>query len=145
MRVLLSAFACRPGQGSEPGTGWHWAGALADLGHEVPVLTTSRHREELLENCPPGVTFRFVDMPGSRIPYRVSRQLYGYDGYGRWQSAAVKALEAEARDQKYDIAHHVTYGGLHLGSKLWQLPIPLVYGPVGGGQTAPASYKHYLG
>ena len=43
------------------------------------------------------------------------------------------------------MAHHVTYGGLHLGSMLWRLPIPLVYGPVGGGQTAPAEYWRYFG
>ena len=32
-----------------------------------------------------------------------------------------------------------------MGSMLWRLPIPLVYGPVGGGQTAPANYWRYFG
>ena len=32
-----------------------------------------------------------------------------------------------------------------MGSMLWRLPIPLLYGPVGGGQTAPASYWRYFG
>lgn len=142
MRVLLSAFACCPGKGSEPGTGWHWAEALAELGHEVTVLTTSRNRKEILVRCPQGVHFRFIDMPTSRIP-RVSKILWTYDIYGRWQDAALRLVEAEA--QQYDVVHHVTYGGLHLGSPLWRLPIPLVYGPIGGGQTAPASYWRYFG
>lgn len=142
MRILLSAFACRPSRGSEPGTGWHWAETLADLGHEVTVLTISNNREEILARCPQGVDFRFIDIPNSRIPH-FSEHLLAYDIYGRWQYAALREVEAQA--QQYDVAHHVTYGGLHLGSMLWRLPIPLVYGPVGGGQTAPASYWRYFG
>jgi glycosyltransferase involved in cell wall biosynthesis len=142
MRVLLSAFACHPRYGSEPGTGWHWTVALSDLGHEITVLTWSEHREELLAKCPKGVAFRFIDIPKSPVPQSVEL-LWAYDAYGRWQDAAAREVEAQARD--YDVAHHVTYGGLHLGSMLWRLPIPLLYGPVGGGQTAPASYWRYFG
>jgi len=140
MRVLLSAFACHPGRGSEPGTGWHWAEALADLGHKVTVLTISLHREEILARCPRGVDFRFTDIPKPRIPHS-PELLLKYDTIGHWQDAALKGVEA----QQYDVAHHVTYGGLHMGSMLWRLPIPFVYGPVGGGQTAPASYWRYFG
>jgi glycosyltransferase involved in cell wall biosynthesis len=142
MKILLSAFACHPRHGSEPGTGWHWTAALSDLGHEVTVLTWSKHRDELLAKCPPGVSFRFIDIPKSPVP-RSAELLWAYDAYGRWQDAAAREVEAQARD--YDVAHHVTYGGLHLGSMLWRLPIPLLYGPVGGGQTAPASYWRYFG
>ena len=42
MKILLSAFACHPRHGSEPGTGWHWTAALSDLGHEVTVLNLVR-------------------------------------------------------------------------------------------------------
>jgi glycosyltransferase involved in cell wall biosynthesis len=142
MRVLLSAFACRPGHGSEPGTGWHWAGALSDLGHEVTVLTVPDHKEEILARCPPGVSFRFIGMPRSPVP-RSAGLFWAYDAYGRWQGAAAREVQAQARH--YDVAHHVTYGGLHMGSMLWRLPVPLVYGPVGGGQTAPGSYWRYFG
>jgi len=37
MRVLLSAFACAPGEGSEPGVGWEWSQRIAQR-HEVWVL-----------------------------------------------------------------------------------------------------------
>jgi len=145
MRVLLSAFACHPSHGSEPGTGWHWVEALAGLGHEVTVVTTARYRDEILPRCPPGVDFRFVDLPPQPTgewPDFV-RLLHAYGAYGRWQYRAFRQIEVEA--QQYDVAHHVTYGGLHMGSELWRLPIPLLYGPVGGGQTAPASYWRYFG
>ncbi len=45
----------------------------------------------------------------------------------------------------FDVMHHVSWGSLHLGSKLWRLPVPLVYGPIGGGQTAPSQYRRYFG
>ena len=38
-RILLSAYACEPGKGSEPAVGWMWATELAGLGHEVWVIT----------------------------------------------------------------------------------------------------------
>ena len=142
MRVLLSAFACCPGKGSEPATGWQWAGALADLGHEVTVLTWSAQREEIIASCPQGVDFHFIDIPTSPLPSG-TKHLWAYDAYGRWQDAALRVVKTLA--QEYDVAHHVTYGGLHMGSTLWRLPIPLLYGPIGGGQTAPANYWRYFG
>ena len=44
-RILLSAFACGPGHGSEPGVGWGCALAMAARA-EVHVLTTVEHRAD---------------------------------------------------------------------------------------------------
>ena len=142
MKILLSAFQCSPGRGSEPGNGWHWATALADIGHEVTVLTQPCFREPIQAANPQGIDFQFIDAPESSLR-RLSPTLGRYDRYRNWQDAALRHIQAEPR--RYDVAHHVTWGSLHLGSKLWQLPIPLVYGPIGGGQTAPASYWRYFG
>jgi hypothetical protein len=38
MRVLLFAYTCEPGNGSEPGTGWVWSRMLARMG-EVWAIT----------------------------------------------------------------------------------------------------------
>jgi len=43
MRVLISAYACEPDKGSEPGVGWNWALAAAEK-HEVWVLTRSNNQ-----------------------------------------------------------------------------------------------------
>ena len=43
-RVLLSAFECAPGVGSETEVGWRWAIEIGRLGHEVVVLTWTRDR-----------------------------------------------------------------------------------------------------
>lgn len=141
MKVLLSALACCPGKGSEPNTGWQWANALTELGHEVTVLTMSSFREPIFATNPKDIDFRFVDIPSS--PLRFSQRLWTVHVYARWQDAALK--DVEVARQNYDVVHHVTWASLHLGSQLWRLPAPLVYGPIGGGQTAPASYWRYFG
>ena len=68
MRVLLSAFACAPHSGSEPGVGWHWALEIARQGHEVVVLTRARDRPAITAELdagrlPEGLRFDFL-MPG---------------------------------------------------------------------------------
>jgi glycosyltransferase involved in cell wall biosynthesis len=142
VKVLVSAFQCCPGYGSEPATGWHWATTLAEFGHEVTVLTGSSEKDRVLAARPPGVDFRFIDQPPSPLG-RFSQRVRLYDGYRRWQDKAFQHIEQRADD--YDVVHHVTWGSLHLGSQLWRLRAPLVYGPIGGGQTAPASYWRYFG
>ena len=52
---------------------------------------------------------------------------------------------AEKTPRYWDVAHHVTWASLHLGSMLWRLPVPFVYGPIGGGQTAPVRYWRQFG
>ena len=112
------------------------------MGHEVTVLTGSSFREEIYAGNPENIDFQFIDYPDSRLS-RFSAGLGVYDTYQRWQDAALRHVQA--RGQRYDVAHHVTWGGLHLGSQLWKLPVPFVYGPAGGGQTAPANYWRYFG
>lgn len=143
MRILLSAFQCSPRWGSEPGSGWHWATQLARMGHEVTVLTIPEMREDILAAEPePAIDFQFIDLPGTRLR-RVSDSLATYTVYRRWQDAAF--AHVRGRGGEFDVAHHVTWGGLHLGSQLWRLPVPLIYGPIGGGQTAPPGYRRYFG
>jgi glycosyltransferase involved in cell wall biosynthesis len=142
MKILLSAMACSPGVGSEPATGWNWARSLADLGHDVTVLTMANYREPILAAEPRDIDFQFIDIPISPLP-RFTRTLWTADIYRRWQDAALSHVAA--KPHKYDVVHHVTWGSLHLGSMLWKLQVPMVYGPIGGGQTAPASYWRYFG
>jgi len=88
------------------------------------------------------VDFHFIEISSSRMS-RFSQLLGTYDYYVRWQDAALR--HAEMQPQQYDVVHHVAWGSLHLGSMLWRLPVPLVYGPIGGGQTAPSNYWRYFG
>lgn len=142
MKILLSAFECGPGYGSEIGNGWYWATTLADVGHDVTVLATPDCREQILAADSHGVRFCFINLPPSPL-HRFAGRLGEADRYMRWQEAALQHVEMSRQD--YDVVHHATWGSLRLGSRLWRLHMPLVYGPLGGGQTAPANYWRYFG
>src|SRR5580765_1658556 len=43
LKVLISAYACEPGKGSEPEVGWQWALQMARF-HDVTVLTRANNR-----------------------------------------------------------------------------------------------------
>ncbi len=43
LKVLMSAYACEPGKGSEPEVGWQWAMRMARF-HDVTVLTRANNR-----------------------------------------------------------------------------------------------------
>lgn len=113
--------------------------ALKDYGHDVTVLTNTEFRERVQAGGRSDIDFHFVDPERSRP----LRNVNGYHEYLRWQRLAYEHARALGRD--FDVAHHVTWGSLHLGSRLHQLPVPLVYGPIGGGQTAPREYKRHFG
>jgi NAD(P)-dependent dehydrogenase (short-subunit alcohol dehydrogenase family) len=54
LRIFPFAYACEPGQGSEPGAGWAWSRMLARLGRDV-VITRRDYQavSELLEEALP--------------------------------------------------------------------------------------------
>ena len=53
-KILLSAYACEPNVGSEPGVGWNWAIEIKKLGHEILIITRKNNKKviekELLTN-----------------------------------------------------------------------------------------------
>lgn len=148
MKILLSAFACEPDRGSEPGFGWNAAIELARQGNEVWVLTRPEGRaaieRKLVEENVPSLHVVYVkDRPQIR---RLIRGNAGYFiNYFYWQHQAYKAAKQLDADLSFDVIHHMTLGSLQGGSWLWRLKKPMVFGPVGGGQTAPTEFKRYFG
>ena len=46
MRILVSAYACEPGRGSEPGVGWHFAEEMSKR-HSLTVVTRANNRSAI--------------------------------------------------------------------------------------------------
>ncbi|MFD2146924.1 glycosyltransferase family 4 protein [Mucilaginibacter antarcticus] len=90
------------------------------------------------------MTFHYIKMPpfSEKIFHGTTNGLYFY--YMAWQWLAYKKGKSLHRQQKFDMAHHVTWGSLQMGSYLYKLDIPFVFGPAGGGQTAPEAFKSYF-
>jgi glycosyltransferase involved in cell wall biosynthesis len=143
VRILLSAYACRPNAGSEPGVGWNWATHLAARGMEVHVLVAKRNQEAieagLRTNPIANLHFAYVPVPYNWMKKKESLQ------YVCWQFAALRAARELAGKFDFQLAHHVTYASVHVPTQLWRLGIPVVFGPVGGGQTAPSRMLPYFG
>lgn len=138
MRILLSAFACAPGRGSEEGVGWAWATGLAEH-HDVVVLTDGSFRaaveRELAARPRPRLRFEFI---GDGPPGYEGLDVYPY--YRRWQRTALEVARRLHGEQPFDLCHHVTYAMHRVASRLWQLPVPFVWGPVGGGEDVPLRF-----
>jgi len=143
LKVLLSAYACEPGKGSEPGVGWHMAVHLARH-HEVWVLTRANNRpaieEALAKASRPGLNFVYHDLPRwARFWKRGQRgvQLYYY----LWQLIAIPTVQRLHRELRFDLVHHVTFVKYWAPSALAFLDgAPFIWGPVGGGESAPLAF-----
>lgn len=142
MRIILSAYACEPGKGSEPAVGWMWVHQLARF-HEVWVLTRANNRdpiERALAKEPlPNVHWVYFDLPyWARFWKKKQRGAHPY--YYLWQCAIFLVARKLHRRIGFDVSHHVTLGQYWVPSLLSLLPIPFIWGPVGGGESAPRGF-----
>jgi glycosyltransferase involved in cell wall biosynthesis len=147
LKVLLSAYACAPGQGSEPGVGWNVARAVARH-HDVWVLTRANNRvaiEAELARAPvPGLHFVYHDLPRwARIWKKGNYGIELY--YYLWQISAFIPAYRLHRAVGFDLAHHVTFVRYWAPSFLALMDLPYVWGPVGGGESTPAPFRATFG
>lgn len=140
LKILLSAFACEPDRGSECEVGWRWALCLTGMGHDVAVLTRSVSRpaiERAIAKLPavrskPRFTY-FDVSPALRWETRGSLHLH----HLIWQRKAAQFAQGLNAQEHFEWVHHVTYAGLRAPSFMGRLGIPFIFGPVGGGESAP--------
>lgn len=140
LRVLLSAYACEPGRGSEPGVGWHWVLLLANH-HRVHVLTRANNIPRLKEGLAqhPESMSRVVWEPhdcGRLLLWLKKRRwvpvwLY----YLLWQFGASRRMRG--RIGEFDLIHHVTFNGFRTPGAWWSQRTKVVLGPLGGAAVCP--------
>jgi glycosyltransferase involved in cell wall biosynthesis len=140
VKILLSAYACEPNRGSEPGVGWHWAIELSRLGHTVWVVTRANNRTgieaELASNPQPNLHFLYYDLPKwARWWKKGGRGVHLY--YLLWQWGAYRKARLLIQQVTFDWAHHITFGVFRHPSFMAFLGIPFIFGPLGGGERAP--------
>jgi glycosyltransferase involved in cell wall biosynthesis len=149
MRLLLSAFACAPGIGSEPEVGLRTL-LTAARRHEVWVLT-QRHMAEATRRFLAGefeaerIHFEVVDPPVP-APRGGLRELATVQWqHDRWQRRAAAHALALDRRLDFDVVHHVTLAAYWMRAGVAALDKPLVWGPVGGGVEPPWRLLSQLG
>lgn len=148
-KVLLSAYACLPNHGSEEGTGWTYATTLSMNELEVHCLTKKDGKATiepiLAKGVFPNLMVHYVLLPAWVDKFCNSNLIGMYFHYIYWQWTAMKLARKLDRRHGFDIVHHVTYGSIQLGSFMYKLRKPFIFGPVGGGQKAPKNMKRYFG
>lgn len=150
LKILISAYACSPYQGSEPGVGWGFVVELAKH-HELWVIVEEEKFRADIERYLAEVTefsksvhFYFIPKQRNRPLRKIWPPSY-YWYYRRWHQKAyelAKLLHAEIR---FDLAHQLTMVGFREPGYLWQLGIPFVWGPVGGMGLFPWRFLNKVG
>ncbi|MEO5327029.1 MAG: glycosyltransferase [Magnetococcus sp. THC-1_WYH] len=152
LKILVSAYACEPGHGSEPEVGWQWVLQLSRF-FEVWVFTRENNRvaiestEEFRNN--PWLHVHYYDLPRwASFWKKGGRGVHPY--YVLWQWGAWWRARSLHRREKFSYCHHVTFSALYHFPVFSLLPLPFIWGPVGGGERIPEpfikdfSWRHRL-
>lgn len=140
MRILMCAFACEPDKGSEPEVGWKWAQVMAEA-NEVMVVTQAKNRAPIdrWHQQHPGnqknISYSYLELgPVWRwLKKRAPGGMYLY--YTVWQWRLRAHVAGLLRRQDFDLIHHVTFASFRM--PVWAGGKPVLWGPVGGAETAP--------
>lgn len=140
MKILISGYNCSPYRGSECAVGWNSALTAAEFGHEVTVITNCLYREEIEKfykentNCPI-IHFMYIKIPAIL-------DIKGYVGeliqYRYFQNKVIETANSVLNTMTFDYIQHTSWASLIQKNMLYKLNIPLVIGPVGGGEETPS-------
>lgn len=143
LKVLISAYACEPEKGSEPGVGWNWTKQIAKFA-ETWVITRANNRasieDELQKNPVTGLHFVYYDVPRWLSFWKKGKRgvhLY----YLFWQIGAYRLTRKTHKQIHFDLVHHLTFGNIWLPTFMPFLRIPFVWGPIGGGEHIPKVFR----
>jgi glycosyltransferase involved in cell wall biosynthesis len=145
VRILISAYSCETGRGSEGEIGWRIVNALAER-HEVCVITRANlravHAASFAETPKPaGLHFEYFDLPWIfRFYKRGKRGFLIY--YYFWQIGIWLRARHMLREEPADVLHHLIGGMDWMPSGLSLCRGPLIWGPVGSENTHPVILRH---
>jgi len=145
MKILISAYACHPlaTEDSYPGEailGWNLVRQLSRR-HELWVITRAYNREAIERAQKQGeaahVTFLYLALP--RAFEGLLRNFFGFRIYYLfWQIKAYRIARRIHRRVLFEAFHQITFSNDWMPSFIGALlPIPFLWGPIGGGQEVP--------
>jgi glycosyltransferase involved in cell wall biosynthesis len=124
--------------------GWNAVRQIARF-HEVWAMTRGNNRrsieEALAEEPMPNVHWIYFDLPKWVRFWKKGRRgvrLYYY----LWQIGIYYKARKLHQNLRFHLVHHVTFVKYWVPSFVVLLPIPFVWGPVGGAESAPVSFWH---
>jgi glycosyltransferase involved in cell wall biosynthesis len=148
MKILVCGYACDPFGGSEPGVGWTAVTRIAKQ-HEVCVITDIHNKmgweKGFAEGIvPENVKVRFLRHKSACSENRLIAHLQSWLNYRDFTKRVLAAAKEWHAEENFDLCHQVTIAGWRMPSPLWQLPIPFVWGPIGGAGYIPPAFRRML-
>ena len=149
MKILINAYACSPGMGSEPGMAWNWVSNLAKS-CELHIITEGEFREKIETVVPTleqGVNMHFYYNPVSEEIRKMcwnqgDWRFYKY--YREWQWKTYLLAKDICQKEHIDILHQLNMIGFREPGYLWKLSrengVPFVWGPVDAKDKFPVAY-----
>lgn len=148
MKILVVGYACSPTGGSEPGVGWAAVCRIARK-HDVWVLTDIHNREGWERGredglVPDNVHVRFLRDHSACSENRFIAHLQSWLNYRSFNQMVLAAAESWHAEIGFDLCHQVTIAAWRMPSPLWRLPIPFIWGPIGGAGYIPPEFRSML-
>lgn len=149
LKVLVNAYACSPGMGSEPGMAWNWVVNLAKF-CELHIITEGEFREKIEAVVPTlkqGGNMHFYYNPVSDDIRKMcwnqgDWRFYKY--YRQWQWKTYLMAKDICEMERIDVLHQLNMIGFREPGYLWKLSkengVPFVWGPIGGLKQIPTAY-----
>ena len=122
--------------------GWNFAFHIATY-HDVHVLVekdefetsirdfTSRYPDKVKN-----LTFHFIRRKHHNLLRKIWPPSY-YWFYRLWLRHVYEYAQALHQKEKFDVVHQITLAGFREPGYLWKLPIPFIWGPIGGFTQTP--------
>ena len=149
LKVLINAYACSPGMGSEPGMAWNWVKNLAKF-CELHIITEGEFREKIEAVVPTldqGRNMRFYYNP---VSDEIRKMCWNqgdwrfYKYYRQWQWKTYLMAKDICEKERIDVLHQLNMIGFREPGYLWKLSkengVPFVWGPIGGLKQFPTAY-----
>ena len=155
LSILINAYACSPGMGSEPGMAWNWCVCLSKY-CELHIITEGEFKDKI-ENAvrvlrAGGVKIHFYYNP---VPDKVRRMCWNqgdwrfYRYYKEWQKKTYFMAKEICSQNKIYILHQLNMIGFREPGYLWKLAneegLPFVWGPVDAKDKFPLAYTEGAG
>ena len=149
LKILINAYACSPGMGSEPGMAWNWVSNLAKF-CELYIITEGEFRDRIEEVVPTleqGKNMHFYYNPVSEEIRKMcwnqgDWRFYKY--YKEWQWKTYLLAKDICKLEKIDVLHQLNMIGFREPGYLWKLSeetdIPFIWGPVDAKDKFPVAY-----
>lgn len=149
LKILINAYACSPGMGSEPGMAWNWVSNLAKF-CELYIITEGEFRDRIEEVVPTleqGKNMHFYYNPVSEEIRKMcwnqgDWRFYKY--YKEWQWKTYLMAKDICKQEKMDVLHQLNMIGFREPGYLWKLSqengVPFVWGPVDAKDKFPVAY-----